>query len=441
MIIFSGGDEFDKILLFTKLTKEFENNKEKTINFSYNLYQKKVYKLLGVNSKEILKNKQNTKTINFNEDELEEIFKFESNVNSRFNKNTWKEAILKFLKNIEIINEQNKIKICVLWNNSTLYERALYVFCKKYNINYYILEQGYFRPITLAFDKNGVNAEASIIKEKEYYDNIFVDEKKYKDYLFSPLLAKEKKIKLKKIDKIYKIYKILDCLKVTFKLSNNIVEKDLIEFLTKKYKEWKNKRIKIEKKIEGEYIFIPFQVETDSQIILNSQNIKKMKILFEVVSKAVMNINLKKNKQIKAVFKTHPLDLNLDIKEILEVNKKYKDSILITEGDTKKLIQDSKMVITINSTVGIEALCEYKPVITLGESFYDIEGIAYHVEDLSKLDKIIERVFLDEVNEKFIKKFLYYLRFDYFKEIYWRTPDDMAIKKIVNEVLNESNSK
>lgn len=438
MIIFSGGTEFDKILLFSKLSKIFEERGEKVVNFSFNIYQKKIYKLFDIESLEILKEKK-IKIINFEEKEIQLILQVEKEINPKFEEKRYKEHILEYLGILEVLNRKEKIKICILWNNSSLYERALYIFCKKNNIRYYILEQGYFRPITLAFDKKGVNAEAGIKKERNFYEKLDIDEKKYKENLFTPLSAKEKKEKIKRKDKIYKLYRILDKLKMSLKKDGDITEKSLIEYFINKYKIFRNKRIKLEKKVQGDYIFIPFQVETDSQIILNSPKIKKMDELFELVSKAIEKYNLKTNRQIKAVFKTHPLDPALDIKKILNLSKKYKDSILITSGETKELIKNSKVVITINSTVGVEALCEYKPVITLGEAFYNIEDIVYHVENFDELEKIIEIVLLKEVNKEIIKKFLYYLRFNYFKEIYWRNPDKCSIEKIVSEVLSENN--
>lgn len=436
MIVFSGGAEFDKILLFSKLSKVFEERGEKVINFSFNIYQKKIYKLFDIESLEILKEKK-IKTINFEEKELQLILQFEKEINSNFEEEMSKEHILEYLGILEIINKKEKIDVCILWNNSTLYERALYVFCKKNNIRYYILEQGYFRPITLALDKKGVNAKADIKKEKNFYKKLNINEEKYKENLFISLIAKEKKEEIKRKDKIYKLYRILDKLKMSLKKDGDITEKSLIEYFINKYKIFKNKKIKIDEKIQGDYIFIPFQVETDSQIILNSPKIKKMTELFELVSKAVEEYNLKTNKQIKAVFKTHPMDPALDIKKILYLNKKYKDSILVTIGDTKELIKNSKAVITINSTVGVEALCEYKPVITLGEAFYNIEDISYHVENFDELEKTIKIALSKELDKELIKKFLYYLRFNYFKEIYWRNPDDKSIERIVDEVLNE----
>ena len=40
----------------------------------------------------------------------------------------------------------------------------------------------------------------------------------------------------------------------------------------------------------------------------------------------------------------------------------------------KEVLKKAELVITLNSTVGIEALLYGKPVLTLGDAFYNIKG-------------------------------------------------------------------
>ena len=70
-------------------------------------------------------------------------------------------------------------------------------------------------------------------------------------------------------------------------------------------------------------------------------------------------------------------------------------------------------MITINSTVGIESLLYYKPVITLGNAFYNIDGIVYHADNFENLDILIEKALNAPVKQDLINKFLYYLKFHY----------------------------
>lgn len=444
MIIFSRPSEFDKILLFSEMTKALIREKKEVLNISVNRYEKKMYELCGINSTLLKKEIWNKILEDYilEKYNLDEILIFEKEINRAFEYNKWKANLIEYLSILEKILQDRKIEFCIMWNNSFLYDRALYFFCKKNNIKYFILEQGYFRPFTLAFDPKGVNADASIIKEKNFYENIEIDYEKMKN-LLNPeyaILKKDKKL-LEKEAKKYRIYKLLDKLK----LENNLelIDESILTYISNKVKIARNKKVKLEigEKLKEDFIFIPFQVETDSQIILNSPKIKTMRELFEIVSKAVERYNSNNKKDIKAIFKTHPMDPRLNIKDILNLNKKYKNSFLITTGDTKEIIKKSKAVITINSTVGIEALCEYKPVITLGDAFYNINDIVEHNENYDKLDLNIESVLTKNLNVELINKFLYYLRFIYFKEIYWRSPDEKSIKKIINEVLNGEGKK
>lgn len=441
MIVFSKSGEKDKQKLFSLITLELLKNGENVLNLSFNALERYLYKSYGINSFEVNKKRDmKIKDQAFTKDEIKEMLKYERETRKNFDEKSWNKVALDYINFLESLRKYKNLKCAIMWNTSYLYDRILYLFCIKYNIRYYVMEQGYFRPFTLALDQKGVNADANIPKDMKFYNEIEIDNLKYKKYLDKPLFAKENKAE--QFNKfIYNYLKLHKKLKINLRKDRvlDITENGIFQTLKErrnikkleKYKSLENKKIIIEK-----YIFIPFQIETDSQIILNSNKIKKMTQLYECVAKAIEELNRNQKEKIKAVFKIHPLDKNINIDEILKLEIKNKDTIFLMNGNTKELIKNSQAVITINSTVGIEALCEYKKVITLGDAFYNIEKISYHCDNLEKLSDLLKDVLKEKVNKSIIDKFLYYLRFEYFKEIYWRNPDNEAIKKIVKGILN-----
>ena len=100
------------------------------------------------------------------------------------------------------------------------------------------------------------------------------------------------------------------------------------------------------------YIFVPFQVNTDSQVILFSPWIKDMMDLVNQFDQISQKLGAE---MPNIVFKPHPAcDQNYDglIKQYEQHNKLHFD----TETLTPVLIQHADAVATINSTVGIESL-------------------------------------------------------------------------------------
>jgi len=81
-------------------------------------------------------------------------------------------------------------------------------------------------------------------------------------------------------------------------------------------------------------------------------------------------------------------------------------------GNTKEIIRDSEMVITINSTVGLEAIETYKPVICLGRAFFAIDGIAKQSR-IESLAEDIDEVLSQSRDKKLIDNFLNYLKYGY----------------------------
>ena len=115
---------------------------------------------------------------------------------------------------------------------------------------------------------------------------------------------------------------------------------------------------------DKDFVFVPFQVESDSQII-NFSRIKKMQQLVDYVCSFV---------QGKIIFKAHPKDDPGEIK-IPDRCKLYKT------GTTHDFLPKCKYAITINSTVGVEALTYNKLVITLGGAFYEERGLTHKATD------------------------------------------------------------
>ncbi|WP_413378259.1 hypothetical protein [Alkalihalobacillus sp. 1P02AB] len=87
--------------------------------------------------------------------------------------------------------------------------------------------------------------------------------------------------------------------------------------------------------------------------------------------------------------------------------------IFVKKFNIHSLIKNALAVITINSTVGIEALTQHKRVITLGEALYNIEGITWHCKHPSDLANVLKTSLNEQVNHSLIDKYLYYLRFHY----------------------------
>lgn len=142
-----------------------------------------------------------------------------------------------------------------------------------------------------------------------------------------------------------------------------------------------------------EFIFVPLQDERDSQIKLFSPCIKTMQQLVDYVCAHVPG---------RIIFKTHPKFSPGELK-IPENCKLY------NTGTTHDFLPEAKYIITINSTVGIEALSYFKPVIVLGNAFYEGRGITYKAENDHQFKAAIEWATQGKTSLGIIESFLFYL--------------------------------
>ena len=140
-------------------------------------------------------------------------------------------------------------------------------------------------------------------------------------------------------------------------------------------------------------------------------------LLLEMVNKPSL-------KGTKFVIKEHP-SCKLSYHDYHNLDPRI---IFINDLSSEQLIEKAAAVITINSTVGMEAIIKEKPVLTLGNSCYNIEGLVLHAENLLEAIAKLERLKTWKMNLKLRNQFLNFLSDVYTIPTDWDKADEKHFK-------------
>ena len=125
------------------------------------------------------------------------------------------------------------------------------------------------------------------------------------------------------------------------------------------------------------YVFVPFQVPSDMQVTLHSPWVRDMAQFLDVVIAAA-----DRHPDDVFVIKEHP-----SFKRSVRGLRPPHPRVIFANGNvTSELIEGARAVVTLNSTVGIEALLMERPVIVLGAACYDLPGLVLRARDADALD-------------------------------------------------------
>lgn len=178
-----------------------------------------------------------------------------------------------------------------------------------------------------------------------------------------------------------------------------------------------------EHSLPEQYIFVPFQVETDSQIISNSPWIKTMRQLFEYLVTAIEKVN---NPHLHIVIKEHPSEK----KRHDVLHGIHPRIVFANEWETQKLIEKSQAVLTINSTVGIESLLLNKPVLTMGNACYGLDGVSLPIRSEGSLLEALNQLERCQGNPEITKGFLHFLNEHYAIPTAWNNMDERHVEAL-----------
>jgi len=244
----------------------------------------------------------------------------------------------------------------IFWNGKKPRHLIAIQIVKLWGIEVRYMENGLL-PNRLVFDAKGVNFENSVPRERVFFEN----------------------------------YK-----------ARGLLPQTLIPRVAYHSDKFKDERITIPK----EFIFVPFQVDYDSQILLYSPWIEDMRAFFNLIEL------LAKESDMHFIIKEHPSSRK-DYDDLHKKSEAIENVSFVNGYSTQELIEKSSAVLTINSTVGIESLLLKKRVIVLGDACYAIEGISKRVSNFQALLEILENLENWKVEDSLRENFLNYLYFDY----------------------------
>ncbi|ECL8976888.1 capsule biosynthesis protein [Campylobacter coli] len=273
--------------------------------------------------------------------------------------------------------KEKKIDAIVMYNDCRLIHAKAIKVAKGLGIGIWIFEEGYLRPYCITFEKDGVNANSSLPRDKNFY-------------LSCNILTKES---IKEIPGGFKfmafsafLYWLFSFLLAPF-FNNKLHHRTLFPFeflfwfrsLYRKYL-YKLTEKKLNQKIyslEKTYFLAILQVYNDTQI---KHHYKKS--IEEFIEELILSFANHARAKSYLVFKHHPMDRGYRnySKLINELSQKYHvEGRIFYVHDTylPTLLKNALGCITINSTVGLSAILEGCPTKVCGNAFYNFEGLAY----------------------------------------------------------------
>lgn len=154
-------------------------------------------------------------------------------------------------------------------------------------------------------------------------------------------------------------------------------------------------------------IFLPMQVQTDTNNILYSDHVKGMRRFVLAAIQAVEEMRAELKQDIVLVVRRHPEEVDVNLNLPGNPFLYYLNS-----GPISEWCRASSAILTINSTVGLEGICVGAPVISVGRSIYSGKGITLDV-DLVGISEALRKVFLESWSPDgaIVKKYLESLYF------------------------------
>jgi len=289
----------------------------------------------------------------------------------RGKKEEWREFFIDFVT-------KNNIDKIFLFGDCRFYQNVAIQEAQRLGIETFVFEEGYVRPDYVTMEKWGVNNFSMIPRERDFYDMLKEEDFKY----LNVIPPNPSFFKMAKSATLYYILAYLGKKRYPYYEHHRELNpyKEFFYGIRNGYRKIKYKileRGKLEKIVKLKYFFVPLQTYNDFQLKVHSD----FQTIEEFIEKVIKSFAKNAPKDTHLVLKHHPMDRGRrDYKKLIEkLGEKYgvkERLITIYDLHLPTLLKHTLGTVTINSTVGLQAMFHESPVKVLGDAIYDIEGLA-----------------------------------------------------------------
>ncbi|NOI15148.1 capsular polysaccharide export protein, LipB/KpsS family [Vibrio hepatarius] len=296
--------------------------------------------------------------------------------------------------------KDQKINFVMMHNDLRWHHALAREICIEEGVPFCVSELGLFRPYTTTLDYHGVNANSSItnldVKFEKYletHNDSFDVNKKFHGH-------ESNKSKLN-----FAYFLMLNKIASIFGHDSPISHNDFkIRLYAKRFwlqsvKHHFYSLNKYDDTIPSKpYVFFPMQLEYDTQFLVHS-DFSSNQVLLQQVEKAFYDSNLAKTHEL--VVKLHPNDLGV---------YNARNSTVFTKANATMLVNKASSVISVNSTVCMDALETDKPLYVLGRAFFARPDICQPCK-ISELADALSNP--NPVDREARRGFIKYLKYEY----------------------------
>lgn len=325
---------------------------------------------------------------------------------------------------------------------------ALYLNCKKNNIDHYFFEPSFFRGMFFIV-KNRLDAVKNID------DNILSEIKGEKNFIdmydglkdvMTPIIPSKDKhhfieMGLSKLLNKRNVCRLYSKIKEKY-ISRKKQEYQYIFRYSKKYlfmmiAKYISSVFTYTRKLPEKYVYFPFHVQLDySLTIRNPEYFDQLSLVQYIYNTLPSGVCL--------VVKEHPASVGgFGWKSLMKL---YKDNLYLKiinpSVSNKTIIEKSLAVITVNSKVGAESILLGKPVIALGDSFYSGSKLVKKIDSRADISKVLADLLSCKMEKNNSDKEIKEMFFKVYNESYYGdlyNMDSDNIEKFSNSIMLKIN--
>lgn len=300
--------------------------------------------------------------------------------------NTWSYCGQKNLWSLWIstfFDKNNVTDLLVFGDWRPMHSEAI-IIAKIKNIRVWVFEEGYLRPAYITMEQNGVNGRSELFNgSNEFVDQIY--QMKCDNSLKNdPILVSGKLSKRMALAFNYGAFELLSKPFFFWYKTHrpNGILKELASWIPRLYKKRKFRKQSLEdlRKLYRAHInffLFPLQLDSDSQVRLYSPFNGMKEAIIYILSSFAYHAN----KSDILVIRNHPMDNGLinyrqfimNFSKSIGIGDRV---VFVDTGNAKMMMQHTKAMVVLNSTIGMTGLENNLPVYCVGTSIYARPGLA-----------------------------------------------------------------